>query len=212
MHSGDMIKARRGYRYSVIAAVIWVGMFFSHAYAAGDKDHQVTIVVPVKVLQGLIDEVLPVEIPMHEEISGTFWIRSIKHLRLGVDKVWFTADISAENMAYKGKIAGLPANLHFDEVDSTLQCEASIRYDMEKRLLYVRPKIAEQENKRDILWLLVVSIFGDGEYPVEIKKLKGIETKISNKAVKVDMDISNIYTVTDRLFIALQHRVKAGQE
>jgi len=188
-----------------------LGLFSSHAYAAGDKDREVTIVVPVNALQGLIDEVLPVEMRMHEKISGRLWIRSIKHLRLGVDKVWFTADILGENIAYEGKIGGLPANLHFDTIDSTLQCEASIRYEAKSRLLYVRPKVSEEGEKRDVLWLLLVSVFGERGYPVEIQKLKPIQATVSSTTVEIDMDISNIYTVNDRLFIAIRPAVKGKQ-
>jgi len=201
----------QNYRFIIAAAALGMCLFSAHAYAVGEKDREITLVVPAKVLQGLIDEVLPVEINLHEKVSGTLWIRSIEHLRLGVDKVWFTASIRGNNIAYKGKIGGLPANLQVDTIDSTLRCETSIRYDMKTKLLYVRPKVAEEGKKRDIL-LLLLSVFGDDEYPVEITKLKPIQARISNKPVEIDMDIANIYTVNDRLFVSLQPSVKAVQE
>ena len=191
--------------------VICVSLLLVHSYAAADKNNEITIVIPARVLQGFINEVLPVEITTHEKVSGVLWIRSIGDLRLGLDKVWFTATIHGENITYRGKIGGLPANLRFGALDSTLNCEASIRYDGKKGLLYVRPKVVEEGKKDDVLWLLLVSLLSDREYPVEVQELKPIAARFSNKTIEIDMDISNIYTANDRLFIALRPTVKARQ-
>jgi len=92
-----------------------------------------------------------------------------------------------------------------------LHCEASIRYDGNKGLLYVRPKVVEEGQKRDVLWLLLVSLFGDREYPVEVQKLKPIAARVSDKTLEIDLDISNIYTANDSLFIAIRPAVKGTQ-
>jgi len=122
----------KAYRSILVGVVLCVSFLLVHSYAATDKNNEITIVIPARVLQGFINEVLPVEIPRLEKVSGVLRIRSVEHLRLGLDKVWFTATIRGENIAYKGKIGGLPANLRFDTIESTLQCEASIRYDNKK--------------------------------------------------------------------------------
>jgi hypothetical protein len=198
----------KGYRSIVVVLVLCASFLLVHSYAATDKNNEITIVIPARVLQGFINEVLPVEITTNKKVSGVLWIRSIEDLRLGLDKLWFTATIHGENIAYKGKIGGLPANLRFGAIDSTLHCEASIRYDSKKGLLYVRLKVVEEGKKGDILWLLLVSILSEGEYPVEIQKLKPIAARFSNKTVQIDMDISNIYTTNDRLFIVLRPSVR----
>ncbi len=197
----------KGYRNTIVAMVICVSFFFVNSYAATEKDNEITIVIPGGVLQEFINEVLPVEITTHERISGVLWIRSIKNLKLGLDKVWFTAAIHGENIAYSGKIGGLPANLRFGAIDSTLNCEASIRYDSAKRLLYVRPKVVEEGKKGDVLSLVLVPLLSGREYPVEVQELKPIAARFSNKTVEINMDIINIYTTNDRLFIALKPSV-----
>ncbi|MBW2076457.1 MAG: hypothetical protein DRG87_07590 [Deltaproteobacteria bacterium] len=199
------------YKSMLVGALLCVSFLLVQAYAATDKHNEVTIVIPAKVLQGFINEVLPVEITPKKKVSGVLWIQSIEGLRLGLDKLWFTVTIHGDNIAYKGKIGGLPADLRFGALESTLNCEASIRYDTKKGLLYVRPKVVEEGKKGDILWLLLVSILSEGEYPVEVQKLKPIAARFSDKTVEIDMDISNIYTTNDRLFIALQPTVKATQ-
>jgi len=202
----------KGYRSTVIVVAMCMWLFSAYSYAASDKDREITFVIPERVLQEFINEVLPVELTAHEKVSGALWIRSIEDLRLGLDKVCFTATIHGENIAYKGNIGGLPANLRFGALDSTLHCEATIRYDGEKRLLYIRPKVVEEGKKGDILRLLLMSIVSEGEYPVEIQKLKPLEARVSDKTVEIDMDISNIYTANDRLFIAVRPNIMGGKE
>jgi len=162
-------------------------------------------------LQEFINEVLPVELTGHDKVSGALWIRSIEDLKLGLDKVCFTATLHGEDIAYNGKIGGLPAKLRFDALDSTLDCEASIRYDADKRLLYLSPKVAEQGEKGNALWMVLVSVLSGQEYPVEIRKLKPIAAKISDKTLEIDMEISNISTENERLFIVMRPTVKAKQ-
>jgi hypothetical protein len=52
----------------------------------------------------------------------------------------------------------------------------------------------------------------DKEYPVEIQKLKPIITRFSDKSVTIDMDISNVYAVHNRLFIGIRPSVKSKNE
>jgi len=198
------------YGKTLVAAAICM-LLSAHSYAASDKDREVAMVIPAGVLQEFINEVLPVELTGHDKVSGALWIRSIEDLKLGLDKVCFTATLHGEDIAYNGKIGGLPAKLRFDALDSTLDCEASIRYDADKRLLYLSPKVAEQGEKGNALWMVLVSVLSGQEYPVEIRKLKPIAAKISDKTLEIDMEISNISTENERLFIVMRPTVKAKQ-
>jgi len=196
----------------LVGVVACAALLLVHAYAATDKDNEITMVIPARILQGFINEVLPVEITANKKISGILWIRSIEGLRLGLNTLWFTATIHGENVAYQGKIGGLPANLHFGTVDSTLNCETSIQYDTKKHVLYIQPRAVEEGKKGDVLWLLLVSILSGRQYPVEVQKIKPIVAKVSNKTVEIDMEISNIHTTNDRLFIAMRPTVKTPQK
>jgi len=168
--------------------------------------------IPAKVLQEFINEVMPVELTDHDKISGDLRVRSIEDLKLGLNKAWFTTTIHGENIAYKDTIGGLPANLRFGALDSTLHCEASIRYESDKGLLYIRPTIVDQVEKGNALWLLLVSLLSEEEYPLEIQKLKPIAARVSDKTVDIDMDISDIYTANGRLFIVVSPDIRAVKE
>jgi len=207
----DGMKPIKRYKGTLVAVAMGMWLFSAHSYAASDKGREITLVIPARVLQEFINEVMPVELTGHDKVSGILRIRSIENLKLGLNKVWFTVTIHGEDIAFKGKVGGLPANLRFGSLDSTLHCEASIRYDGNKGLLYVRPKVVEQGEKGNALWLLLMSLFNEEEYPVEIQKLKPIAARVSGKTVEIAMDISNIYTTNDRLLIAMRPTVKATQ-
>lgn len=202
----------KGYRSTVIAAALCMWLFSAYSYAASEKDREVTLMIPAKVLQEFINEVMPVELTDHDKISGDLRIRSIEDLKLGLNKAWFTTTIHGENIAYKDTIGGLPANLRFGALDSTLHCEASIRYESDKGLLYIRPTIVDQVEKGNALWLLLVSLLSEEEYPLEIQKLKPIAARVSDKTVDIDMDISDIYTANGRLFIVVSPDIRAVKE
>jgi len=202
----------KGYRSTVIAAALCMWLFSAYSYAASEKDREVTLMIPAKVLQEFINEVMPVELTDHDKISGDLRVRSIEDLKLGLNKAWFTTTIHGENIAYKDTIGGLPANLRFGALDSTLHCEASIRYESDKGLLYIRPTIVDQVEKGNALWLLLVSLLSEEEYPLEIQKLKPIAARVSDKTVDIDMDISDIYTANGRLFIVVSPDIRAVKE
>jgi hypothetical protein len=205
------MKLIKRYRGTLVAVAMGMWLFSAYSYAASDKDREVTLVIPAGVVQEFINEALPAELTDHDKLSGILRITSVENLKLGLNKVWFTATIHGENIAYEGKISGLPANLRFGALDGTFHCETSIRYDADKRLLCLRPKVTEEAEKGNLLGLLV-SLLSGKEYPVEIGKIKPIETRVSGKTLGIDLDISNIYTADNRLFVALRPRVRTGKE
>ena len=179
-------------------------LFIPYSSATTDKKNEITIVIPAKVVAKFINDVLPIEITRHKGFSGVIWVKSIDKLKLGINKVSFSVNMCGKNIKYTGKIGNLSTSLNFGNIDISFNCEASIRYDKEKNILYVRPKIMEKRNGNELLWPLLAALMNDKEYPVEIQKLKPIITEFSNKAVTINMDISDVYTVNNRLFIGIR--------
>jgi hypothetical protein len=155
-----------------------------------------------------INDVLPIKISKGKKFSGVIWVKSVDELQLEIDKVSFSVTIYGEDIAYIGKIGKLSTSLRFGTIDTSFSCDASIRYDREKNILYVRPTIVEREKSNRLFLPLLLQVI-DKEYPVEVQKLKPIITKFGDKSATLDMDISNVYTVHDRLLIAVRPRVRS---
>lgn|GEM_PF-987746 len=192
----------------ILTAIFCMSLSIPHSFATTDKKREITIVIPAEVLASFVNDVLPVQITNDRKFSGAIWVKSIDKLELGIDKVSFSVNVHGEDITYTGNIGNLPASLSFGSVDASFNCEASIRYDKENSILYVRPQIVEKRNRNEVLWPLLVALIGNKEYPVQIQRLKPLIAKFSNKSVIIRMHISNIYTTKNRLFIEIRPGVE----
>jgi hypothetical protein len=180
--------------------------------AATDKTNEITIVMPAKVVARLTNGMLPMEITGRKGFSGTIRIKSIDRLRLGINKASFTATLGGENITYTGKIGSLSTNVNLGTFDISFNGEAAMRYDKEKHILYVQPKLMDKGNNNELLRPLLSALMHEKEYPVEIQKLKPIITEFSNKTVTIHMDISTMYTVNNRLFIGIRPTLEKSRK
>jgi hypothetical protein len=197
---------------SLAVIVFCIVLPFAYSISSADGNDEITIVIPAKVLGKCINDALPIEIATHEKISGVIRIEKIDELQLGLDAISFVASIHGADVGYTGKIGDLPASIRVGNVDTSCRCEASIRYDGETHILYVKPKLREGGEGRELLWPVLMALLGEREYPIEIQRLRPIVAKVSNRAVTIDMEISDIYTVPHRLFIALSPRIRSCDE
>ena len=192
----------------IFALVFCLSLFIPYSFATTDASNEITIVVPARAIAKFINDMLPIKISKGKKFSGVIWVKSVDKLKLEIDKVSFSVNIYGENIKYTGKIGKLSTSLSFGNIDASFSCDASIRYDKEKNILYVKPKIVERGNRNKVLLPLLLQLI-DKEYPVEIQKLKPIIIKFGDKSATIDMDISNVYTVHDRLLIAVRPRVRS---
>jgi len=192
----------------IFTLIFCLSLFIPSSFATTDERNEITIVIPARVIAKFINDVLPIEISKGKKFSGVIWVKSVDKLKLEIDKVSFSVNIYGEDIKYTGKIGKLSTSLSFGNIDTSFSCDASIRYDKEKNILYVKPKIVERGNRNKILLPLLLELI-DKEYPVELQKLKPIITKFGDKSATIDMDIANVYTVHDRLLIAIRPRVRS---
>jgi hypothetical protein len=197
---------------SLALIVFCIVLPFAYSISSAEGKDEITIVIPAKVLTECINDVLPIEIATHEKISGLIRLEKIDELQLGLDTISFVASIHGTDVGYTGNIGDLPASIRVGNIDTSCRCEASIRYDKETHILYVKPTLREGDERRELLWPLLMALLGEREYPIEIQRLRPIVAKVSNRAVTIDMEISDIYTVPNRLFIALSPRIGSRNE
>jgi hypothetical protein len=193
---------------TLLAVIISLLLSLTCSFASGDNSNDITMVIPAKVLAECVNDMLPIELTGDIKVSGELWVTRIDTLQLGLNKISFSTTLHGEDIRYTGKIGDLPVSIRIDSLESSLRCEASIRYDRENDLLYVKPKILEEGKRGELMWPMLNALIGSKEFSVEIQRLRPIIAKISNKIVTIDMDISNIFTANDRLFIALRPNVK----
>jgi len=193
---------------TILAVIIGLSLSLTCSFASGDNSNEITMVIPAKVLAECVNDMLPIEITGDKKVSGELWVKRIDALQLGLNKISFSTTIHGEDIRYTGNIGDFPASIHVKSIDTSLKCEALIRYDRENDLLYVKPKILEEGEGGELMGSMLNVLVGSKEFSVEVQRLRPIVAKFSNKTVTIDMDISNIFTANDRLFIVLRPHVK----
>ncbi|GAG16208.1 unnamed protein product, partial [marine sediment metagenome] len=135
----------------ICASIFCLSLFVPYSFATTDEKDEITIVIPARVMVKFINDMLPIKITRAKKFSGVIWIKSVDKLKLEIDKLSFSVNIYGEDIKYTGKIGNLSMSLSFGNIDTSLDCDASIRYDKEKSILYIRPKIVERRNRNKVL-------------------------------------------------------------
>jgi hypothetical protein len=167
-----------------------------------------TLVLPAKTLSALIRDALPIPIDTNKRISGRIWIKDIKNLKLGKNSVSVKIRLMGKDVKYTNKIAGLATSLSFGNIDVSFDCQATLRYDKKKGLLYIKPTIIPGNNKKDMVGPILMGLFNEKEYPIQIKKPEPITTRLGKKELVIHLKISNISTRKNRLFIQVSPDLK----
>ena len=58
---------------------------------------------------------------------------------------------------------------------------------------------------------LLAALIEGREFPIEIQELKPIVTKIGDKSLTINMEISSIFTLDSILFIGIRPKVKGNR-
>ena len=175
------------------------------------KKEEMTIAIPEQLMAEFINDTLPVKITRKKSFSGVIWIESVDRLKLGNDKISFSMKMHGENIGYNKKIGKRPVELNFGDVRLSFECEAAIRYDKGRNVLYVKPEIIQERAEEQALVPLLAALIEGREFPIEIQKLEPIITKIGDKSLIINMDISSIFTLDSILFIGIKPKVKESK-
>jgi hypothetical protein len=182
--------------------------FFSFSFAQTDGTKPLTMVIPEESINLVAANLLPYAIPMGNNFSGALWVQAIDNIKIGKNKINFFLKILGKDIEFSTKIGNQPINLQLGEANVSGNCEASFRYDKEKKLLFITPRIRDMGSGKssaqatEVLMPLIEGLSGI-EYPVEIQKLEPIKTELQNKALKIHFDISNIYSENNKLFVEI---------
>jgi hypothetical protein len=198
--------------YLTIFISIFCATLLLPHYSTGElKKEEMTIAIPEELMAEFINDTLPVKITRKKSFSGVIWIESVDRLKLGNDKISFSMKMHGENIGYNKKIGKRPIELNFGDVRLSFECEASIRYDKGRNVLYVRPEIIQERAEEQALVPLLAALIEGREFPIEIQELKPIITKIGDKSLTINMDISSIFTLDGILFIGIRPKVEENK-
>lgn len=190
--------------HTVLPFVLCLFLLSPWVRAEIGKKNEITIVIPEKVIERLISDTLPVEITAVKKLSGTIWVQSIDKVSLGKNKIFFSAHLFGKDVKYTDKIGNISASIAIGNIDLFFDFDTTIRYDKEKRILYLKPKITSKADKDVVLTRLMETLTGDREYPVEIQRLKSFVTRIGKTQIMIKIDISDVYISNHQLIVEIK--------
>ncbi len=198
---------------SVIIVCLLIVINISASHAKNVLSNDISITVPHNVIANLIKDALPLNLEKGQFLKGALWIQTIDHLKIGSDKVAFDTIIRGKDIKFETQLGNQALLMSIGDINAAFNCNATLRYDASKRLLYITPNILQKKNKNkenqkaaNLLQLL--SLANGVEYPIEIQKFQPLITKISGDQFNIDMDITNIHTENNKVLISVRPKVK----
>ena len=208
----DELHSKR-YWFSIWIAIFFIAFQATFTFAQAGKTQNITLVVPETGISNFIKGLLPYSIDFGKGFSGSFWIKSIDNINIEKGKVLFSTYINGKDIKYTTKIANQALSVEIGHINLHNNWETSLRYDKKEKVLYVKPHIEGPNNNKDLsqgdmLLNALLQGLGDLEFPISLKDLKPITTEIDSTKITIQMDIVDIYTDNDMLYIETKPTAK----
>ena len=175
--------------------------------------HETTMVIPAESLPKIIAPLLPFKLDLGKNFIGSFFVQSIKDIRIEKDRILFSSLIHGEDIKYATKIGNQVVNFVVGDVNLPNQWEVFFSFDKGKKILLVKPFVkgpADQKglSQGDALLNSLFEAFSGIEYPVELSNLQPVTSEIYHHLLTLNTDIADIYGAANKLFIELTPSVR----
>ena len=182
-------------------------------FLAGSLSHattsqeQITMNLPVSIVQSAADKSLPLTFRMDSKaLLGTISIDKIEDLKFLKDKLSSHITMSGHDLRIVTSIAGHDLKMKLGNVTMSFQCDATIRFDAAKQILFIRPIITSLKSSNDQatdVASTIALLFNNRELPLQIEKLKPLVANTGNKLLNISMNTNNIELQPDSLLVSI---------
>lgn len=200
----------------------WTGVIFSclmllvtisGSQAQSLPSDEISIAIPHKVIASMITSALPMNLEPGPYLKGRLWIHSVDSLTIGTNQVTADLDIRGENIKLETHLGNQVLSMDIGNFNTAFSGKVSLQYDAGKRILYLTPYILQKPNKNSVNkvadnLLQTLSLVNGVVYPIEIQKLEPVIAQIGGEQFNIGMEITNIYTENDRVWISGQPQLK----
>ena len=200
-----VVNMKRIYAILFIS-LVFVLLFNLNTFAQKDNAEHISIILPTESIAKFVTRLLPYEINMGENISGSFLIKSIDNLKIEDNKISFSSFISGKDITYSAKMGQQTASIEIGSVNLLNDWESSIRFDVDKKVLYIKPHQknpidTKKANFNEILINSLFLVFSDIEYSFDLQEIDPMTTEIMGNLLTVNFEILNIYAANSKMTI-----------
>ncbi len=159
----------------------------------------ITLNVPDSVLSQALDKSLPISIDTSSDIlSGAITIVKISNLQINDQGISCHIALLGNDMFLNTTIGGQTIKLKVGSLQLDLRCNAILRFDAVKQVLYVKPLISDLQASSSAaqgdINALLMTFLNNREFPVKLQQLEPLIAETSGKMINIKMNIVGIRT------------------
>ena len=172
------------------------------------KAETITLNLPESVMARTVQAVLPLDIDARSEgLQGTIRIIRIDDLQFGDKHLSCRLHVAGSDLRIVSELAGHQINLKVGEVELDFNCNARLRFDRQRQILYIKPVVdrmnATQNGGQGDLGQALVSLLNGREFPVSMQDMKPLVARSGGKTLIIGMKFVNIEARRDMLQFSL---------
>lgn len=187
----------------------------SKLQASPAKDRLITMNVPAPVVVQAIKRVLPLRVDGSSSgLEGVLTIVGITNFRVRDQQIKCRIEMTGTDMHIVTNVAGQQIRLKLGSARMAFDCDARIRFDTPRQILYIKPKAgdvraSEALAKGDIGQMVMLLVDGR-EFPVPMKNLKPVVAETADKIITVRTKIVDVKAVDGALELSLSPEVSTS--
>jgi hypothetical protein len=186
--------------------IVFVFIAFMPLKAEESNGAKMTFVAPAESVAEFIRPLFPYRIDFGQNFSGSFWIQSVRNLRIENGRIFFSTHIRGKDIEYATTVKKQKLTVVLGNVNLQNSWNASLRYDQMKKKLYIKPHIEAPVNQKDLsqgdtVVNALLTALSDVEYPIALNNLKPITAGFDNKVLTIETAIHDVYTDKNKLII-----------
>ncbi len=171
--------------------------------------------VPATVISEALEKALPIAIDTSSStLQGAITIVQISNLQIGEQGISCRMSLKGDDMQLHTEVGGHVLKLKVGSVQLGLQCNAALRYDASKQLLFVKPVISDLKASSTAaggdIDALLMGFLNNREFPVKMKQMQPLIAETSGKIITVNMNIAGVRTGPGVLFFDILPQIQSS--
>ncbi len=199
-------------RYALALLSCWT--IFLTPVLATAAQKAITITLPDTVIEEMIQKTLPVNIPLKSQaILGSVSVDAIKNVQLGQDKITGKVTLTGHDIHLITNLLGHNLRMKIGSLTMSFLCDAVIRFDPKKQILFIKPTIKElhsSDQAKTEAASLIAQLFNNQEFPLELNKLQPISADLGEKTLHITIHPHTILVKPGKIELATIPKIKTS--
>ncbi|GAB4347056.1 MAG: hypothetical protein Kow0089_24600 [Desulfobulbaceae bacterium] len=171
-----------------------------------------TIALPDEVVRRSLQDILPLNLEdTSRNIDGTLILQSISRLVMGENSAVLQGLLIGRNLSVITRVGDQDLRIRIGDLQLPLTCDLGFRFDREKKVLYVTPRLRRPASASltDMAGsvLSVLTLFNNREYPVSLTSFKTLAASVGRQDIAVEMEPVDIRVTKRQLVVKMVPRL-----